>query len=386
MTMASAVRELLFACAVWNPSDGELERVRAAGAAGVDWDEWLWYVRWHRLVPHAARALGACGACGAAPGEILHALDAETRSIAARALRRTQQLAALIELLNGAGVRALPFKGPALSLAAYGDAGVRDSIDLDVVVRPRDVDAARDAMVRAGYASRTRMSPAQERMLQRSFGHFSYAQDGEAASVELHWRFASPGFPWSLPPDDVFARAIPEVLAGVRVCVPEPTDRVLLQAMHGARHQWERIEWLVAFRQLLRRGTSDHETLLARAAEHRSRRALGVALRLARDLLRAELPPRLVAVAEEAQAVSIAADIERGLASGDFPVGSPLGLDLRTMDGIADRVRYLAVGVFAPTLREWELVRLPDRLLPLYYPVRLARLAGLRVRSLFVRR
>ena len=45
-----------------------------------------------------------------------------------------------------------------------------------------------------------------------------------------------------------------------------------------------------------------------------------------------------------------------------------------------------ASSVFTPTAREWELIRLPDALLFLYYPIRFARVAAMRLRSLFVRR
>ena len=67
------------------------------------------------------------------------------------------------------------------------------------------------------------------------------------------------------------------------------------------------------------------------------------------------------------------------------------------MDHASDRVRYVALSVFSPTPREWELVRLPAWLVLLYYPIRLARVALLRfarvsrsalrgVRSAFVKR
>jgi hypothetical protein len=45
------------------------------------------------------------------------------------------------------------------------------------------------------------------------------------------------------------------------------------------------------------------------------------------------------------------------------------------IDHPADRARFLAEEVFLPTMREWELVQLPEPLLPLYVPIRLGRLA-----------
>lgn len=376
MTIAAPERELLVACAVWDADEAALARVRAGAGAITDWTAWLRLVRMHRLVPHARRALADSSA--AVPAHIARALESGARAIAAGALDRARQLAEVLRILESARIRALPFKGPALSLAAYGELGVRDSIDLDVVVQPGDATRAGAALRDAGYASRAGMSPAQERMLQRSFGHFSFARAGEPAPVELHWRFAASRYPWSLEPCDVLARAGGAVLAGMRIAIAGPTDEALLQAMHGARHQWERLEWLVAFRRLLLRPGVDEAALVERARANRSARALAVGLRLARDLLGAPLPRRLEEVAAGEATAARAGAIVRAVDAGESSTDQPYRFNVGMMDRPADRARYIALSVLAPTPREWELVRLPDWALPLYYPLRLARVLALR--------
>lgn len=376
MSVSRPAWDLLLACATWEASRPELERVREHSSAAVDWTEWMQLVRWHGLVPHAQRALDSAPA--AVPLEVAGSLAGERLAIAAASLARAKQLAALLQALDRAGVCALPFKGTSLSLAAYGDLGVRDSIDLDVVVCPRDVDRAREVMVEAGYRSSSRMSPAQERALQRSFGHFTYTAPGAGAVVELHWRFSQPRYPWSIPPEDVLARAGTGVLAGIPVAVPDHADQLLLQAMHGARHQWERLEWLVAFAQLLKHVHGDGKQLIDRAHANGSARALGLALRLVSELLRTQVPPGLLSLAEEAAIAPLAAKVVRALKTGSASMDEPYWFNLRMMDRLRDRVRYVVLSVATPTPREWELVRLPDSLLRLYYAIRLARVLAVR--------
>ncbi len=375
MSEAASARALLLACAVWDADAARLERVRGSAYAIQDWSAWLRLARMHRLVPHAACALQESGAT--IPADCAHALQDETIAIAARALARARQLAELASMLARDGVRAVAFKGPALSLAAYGDVGVRDSVDLDIVVGPRDLDRARETLRAAGYASRARMSPAQERTLQRSFGHFTYVREGTPASVELHWRFAAPRYPWSLPAEEVLSRSRSIVIAGAQVAVAEPTDELLLQAMHGVRHQWECLEWLVAFERLLRVATVDQRALIERARANGSQRALAVSVRLANDLLGARLSPPLDGISRDGTSVALAGEIARAIANaadaGELPTQQPYSFNQRMMDRTGARARYLALSVFAPTVREWELVRLPDRLRLLYYPVRLLR-------------
>jgi hypothetical protein len=385
---AAPERDLLLACAAWDPGVAGRDRAHDCARRVNEWDAWLRLVRLHRLVPHAQRVLDDDDAT--TPGLVLDELRSETRAIAARALARAGQLAELVRTLEAAEVRALAFKGPALSLAAYGEIGVRDSVDLDLVVRRGELERASAAIRAAGYASRHGMSAVQERTLQRAFGHFSYTRAGAPAMVELHWRFAARRYPWSLPPDDVLGRARAIEIGGERVTVPDPTDDVLLQAMHGARHQWERLEWLVAFTRLLHRGGVDPPLLIERARAYGSDRALRTALRLARDLTATTLPPALEAIASDAATASRSDEVRRGIdraiVAGAMPVTQPYAQNLRMMDGAGDRARYLALSVFAPTVREWEVARLPDFLMALYYPFRLVRVLARRVRAVFATR
>ena len=375
MSGVRAAHELLVACATWDATACELDAIAALTRGAVDWDAWLDMIRWHRLVPHAQRALRSARAI--APPSVAAGLSKETIAIAAGALARARQLTVLLEAMRAADVRALPFKGPALSLAAYGDIGVRDSTDLDLVVQPADVDRAREALHAAGYVSRAGMSRAQERTLQWSFGHFTYAAPGNGAMVELHWRFAAPRYPWSIPVEQVFARAVPIRLTGSIAPGPDPADQLLLQVMHGTRHQWERLEWLVAFVRLLQRTRPEEETLVERAGACGSSRALALALRLAHDVLGARLSTRLAALADDPRPAACAARIVRTLEAGAFTTEQPYRFNMALMDRSRDRARYVALSVLAPTPREWELVRLPRWLVLLYYPIRVVRVLAL---------
>ena len=374
---------LMLACATWERSTTRHDLVSdAASASGLDWGHWLDLVRYHRLLPHANRQVVALAT---APPPIVERLAAGAREVAARALALTSQLADLVRTLDAAGVLAMPFKGPSLALAAYGELGARDCRDLDVVVAERDIYRARGALVGAGYVARHGTSPAQERAVLRSFGHFEFARVGAPAHVELHWRFASPRYPWSLPVAEVLARSRRRALGGVTFAVAEPHDAVLLQCMHGARHQWQQLEWLVALREQIRREQLDATTLLERAGRHGSRRALLLGMGLLRDVLGADLDAHLLrAIAADATLGPLAGKVREGLhrtAAGDS-LAEPDLLNARLMERPGNRVRYLLHSIFAPTIREWEVVRLPDALLPLYYPLRLARVVFARTTAL----
>ena len=369
-------RLLLLACATWERSAVRTARVRSH-ADGVDWPRFVELARSHRLVPHAHRQLEL--ADDLVPAAVRDELRDETRAIGARALRRAAQLSELAGAFDAASIPLIAYKGPALALAAYGDIGVRASVDLDVVVAPGDVDRACGVLRALSYASRAGLTPAQERALQRSFGHFVYARENSAAPVELHWRFSKRHYPWTIAPETVSSRASRVTIGGAIVLVPSVLDEIVLQAMHGTRHQWEQLEWLVAFAALLAAAASPASIplLIERAVQQHARRPLLLAARLAHALVGAAVPETLLAAAAADAAVvrhagEIIARFLRGAPAYSARENRRYCLEL--MEHGADRVRFVAEEIFRPTIREWELVRLPDVLTPLYWPIRLGRL------------
>ena len=117
--------------------------------------------------------------------------------------------------------------------------------------------------------------------------------------------------------------------------------------------------------------------VIERAVQQHARRPLLLAARLAHELLGAVVPDALLAAASADAAVVRHA----GELIARFLRGAPAyagrdhrGYCLELMEHRTDRLRFLAEEIFRPTMREWELVRLPGVLTPLYWPIRLGRL------------
>ena len=176
-------------------------------------------------------------------------------------------------------------------------------------------------------------------------------------------------------------RAARVAIGEAGVLTPELHDDVFLQATHGARHQWEQLEWLVAFSERLSPRASvspDPRLLLELAAAQRSTRVFLLGAWLADTLLGAAVPEMLRALAhDDAIVVRLGREIvgrfHRTAPPYSAAENRAFCLDLIETPGA--RVRFLADEVFLPTMREWELVQLPEPLLPLYVPIRLGRLA-----------
>jgi hypothetical protein len=106
---------------------------------------------------------------------------------------------------------------------------------------------------------------------------------------------------------------------------------------------------------------------------------------LAKRLLNATIPTVAQSgFPEDAATLSLVDDMQtRMLEEAPFSVESPeyFRLMMRLREQPADRRRFLRRLVFTPGPGEWEAIRLPAPLFPLYRLVRLSRLAARFVRS-----
>jgi hypothetical protein len=307
-------------------------------------------------------------------------------SSGARTLGQIRLLAEVLAALEACGVPALPYKGPVLSLQLYGDATLRSSVDLDLVVARASYGAARKALVGLGLTPRAGHSARQERTLFRWLGHASFGH-GTEHFIELHWRFAPLQFPFALEPERALARASRVQLAGRTVPAMATEDLVVTLAMHAARHLYERLEWLAGITQLLILHGDDAAPLLAHAQRLRARRTLlvtaGVAMRVLDAPLGATWRTALAADAESDRlAATLSEMVQTSWRPGaPQPAGAAMqGLIARMMDSRADRVRSVVHSAILPTEREWETIELPDSLTPLYHVIRPARVLAMYAR------
>ena len=197
----------------------------------------------------------------------------------------TRQLLLLLERLHAAGIPALAVKGPALSRLAYGEPTLRRFVDLDILVRPSDVPAARAVVEAAGLVADGSMAGIPWATVQAVEQEMVLIHPTTRLMVELHWRIGPRFAPDSLLADGLFARAGAVELLGRASPTLSRADSVLALTVHASTHEWNRLEDVATLCSLLRTfRDSDWRALSMLASAHDCRRRLAVGLCLARDL------------------------------------------------------------------------------------------------------
>jgi hypothetical protein len=377
--MTPAARIVLL-CARVRLAPAQRDELSLLLSGPVDWDELCSLTDRHGLAPILCGHLEAHAAI--VPRDVLVSLWSRRGQVARRNGSMARELADVLGLLEQNGIPALPYKGPTLALVAYGDLGLREFGDLDILVRPSDARRAKEALENRGYVPQFCLAPQLEESLVRSRRHYEWplAERARGMLVELHWR-ADPDHAVFELEDANWWDGLPSVdLPGRRVRVLGAEDLLLVLCLHGSKHFWFSLGWLVDVAELVRTSEDlNWDRFLARATQRRCAKKVALGLLLAERWLQAPLPPGVRDFVAQCEMQQIANWIGRGLLQRSAPQLGVLEWErhrLATHDSMLRGIGHFARALFTPGLGEWLRWPLPRALHFLYWPLRLGRLAA----------
>lgn len=355
-------------------------QIRRLVESGIDWARLLDGAYLHGMRPLLYWHLNTiCPAL--VPPETLDQLRDHFHKNAGRNLLMAGELLKLLRLLEAEGIQAIPYKGPALAAAVYGNLALREFVDLDILVRLKDAPRARRLMISLGYRPQLDLPGAQEAAFMRYHCEHFFVHPDNEIYVELQWAIAPRFFSLPLDYERLWERLEPVNIAGKQALTLSAEDSLLILSIHGSKHLWARLEWVCGVAEMIRVYKQiDWEKVFALAKEARAGRMLLLGLSLAADLLEADIP---LAVRQSIEADPkiklLAARVREQLfcepvfAPGIFECGV---FHLRMREHWRDRVRYCLRISTTPTVGDWALLPATLSFPLLHYPLRAIRLIG----------
>jgi len=330
------------------------ERLRQYLAA-VDWPLLLLLAREHGVLGQLSTCTSDRDAF-AISSEIKQALAEHRRTQNFLTLRLTGELFRVLELFKQNEIRALVIKGPVLAVEAYADLGMRSYGDLDLLVRQRDIQRATELLMASSYQTTVSLDAIRAGRIP---GQYLFCKRDANLLVELHNDLTLRYFPRPLPIEDFFARQICVSLDEHEVPAPSLEDHLVLICVHGAKHFWERLSSIADVAGLVARQTSiSWERAGSSAQGVNAEHLLHTGLRLAMDVLRAELPePVAAGVRGDAVAARLAGQALRWLPAAGY---APPGLFERAAFRLRMRGNFLAAPGYllrltlSPTEEDWQ--------------------------------
>jgi hypothetical protein len=253
------------------------------GAGSGFWARLLSLMAAHRLSPYLYARRESERWWRDWPAEPRRALQLSYLQTDARNARFRDELLRLLPALASRGVSPpVLLKGAALALVAYDHPAERPYGDIDLLVRPQDLDAAVAVLREGGYALDERF---QSEAFYRACHYHLILRNRKHPWLcfEIHWDLSLPMMDTGLEAEAVLRRATPARLEGEPVLVPSSGDMLLHLSLHAALGSFGLLAQTLDVHQLVARHGADLDAdeLWHRARAWRVARPLRASLALA---------------------------------------------------------------------------------------------------------
>lgn len=288
----------LLICSARNDRDAKnTERLRTLLQNEIDWDYLIQTATHHGVMPLLYQRLNEICA-ESIPETTSIKLQEKFCANVGHNLALTSELLKILELLTAHKIQAIPFKGPVLTAMAYGNIGLRQFSDLDILVHECDVLRAQSAIASLGYLSEPSrddrkivLTDAQKIAHRKWESELMLTRNDGEVTVDLHWRLTRRHLCFTLNSENMWKRLEQVPLFDTPVSNLHSEDLLLYLCVHGTQHSWERLLWICDISQLIKiHQAMDWARVIEQAHKLGTQRILLLGLFLANSLLGAELP------------------------------------------------------------------------------------------------
>jgi len=306
--------------------------------------------------------------------EILSEFKAHYMRISQRNMLMSAELIRIMKLLKENNSEALAFKGPALAQIAYGDISLRQYSDLDIFIHKSDFRALAKKMLDKGYES---LYPIEtftgDKVMFEINNDSPFYDKKRGLAIEIHWDFfrklALPTKKFS-PWNDTQTISI----NGHAVQTLSHETHLLYHSLHGSKHVWERLEWIVDIDRLIRSvPTLNWDKILKMAKDMGAQKMFLLGIALAQRYFQTPLPENILILCKNSKLKPFIAYVEAEFSSDD-PATEDSLVKWSKVVGLRDNMYYKVLTVleflFRPGINERRTVILPDFLFWLYWPLR----------------
>ena len=377
---------LLRAACAQIPRQEKTERIRLQSRQPIRWKNLFELANRHGVQPLLYQAL--VDVEDAVPRDAMPTIEQRYQGNLHKALFLSRELIRIVDHLSALGIEVIPYKGLAIAEQIYRDIALRQAGDIDLLIRPQDLPRVRDAVSELGYTPHLALSAAEEQAFLKS--GYEYAFDGAAGPnlLEVQWAIQPSFYAIDFDMPGLFQRAMTITVAGHPMKTLRAEDLLLVLSAHAAKHVWGRLVWLCDIARVMSLPTLDWSWIASQAQELGIVRIVWVSMMLANRLLDAAIPQAAQeSLSEDPAAIRVVNDlaneIQTHIASETAYNVESLAyfrLMMRLRERTADRRRFAQRLVLTPGPGEWQAVRFPAPLFPLYRLVRLSRLAARFVR------
>ena len=213
-----------------------------------------------------------------------------------KSLRQLNELISLCKALNQKDIEYAVIKGPHLARMLYGNAAVKVSVDLDILmVKPGDLKAFHEVLAGAGYACMEQKlinGTWKQRFFVAAKREVHYYNHAAGCAVDLHVKPLANTILTAHRYKDFFSDIEQVPFEGITIPVLPHEKYFVYLCYHAACHQFSRLAWLLDIRKFYeqKQDTMEAEKILAVARYLNMERSVCLAFMMLNVLFDVAIP------------------------------------------------------------------------------------------------
>ena len=240
--------------------------------------------------------------------DILEIFKKENRYIAQINMRRTSELLEVIELFNKNNIDYMAIKGPVLSQLIHDDISQRQYSDLDILVKQESVSMVGKLLEEHNYKASHNVEFLQNKILLKVGKEFEFFHITSNNLLELHWKlFTNKDI--SEKRLKSFSYSYQNILISHKKVRTLNIEGLLIYlSLHGSKHYWERLAWVVDIDRLISQNSIKWERIKRIVFNMKNEKTFYLGLLVSVHLFQTKLPKDILLKAESFKDISLAVD------------------------------------------------------------------------------
>jgi hypothetical protein len=281
-----------------------------------------------------------------------------------------------MQLLEQNGIKAIAFKGPTLAQLAYGDIALRQYSDLDILINYSELQNAMEVLQNNHYllSKDEKFKIAKQNSIYHDVTFYSPSH----ISIELHWQLFSNEFKtdFTVLPID---KNIQNIQISNHTLVSFRAEYLIIYlCIHGAKHNWERLEWLVDISKLIQTQKLDWQYIVNFVEKSKTQKIFFSTLHLVHSFFGTPLEKRIQEHTKKKDIIKLSHQFQDVIQNNFYSLSNNVKnlshAQYKLLNGPKNK-GFFILSLFTPTQKDMQTIKLPKKLHSLYYLVRIYNLS-----------
>ena len=178
-------------------------------------------------------------------------------------------------------------KGVVLSHQCYGDIGIRECRDIDLLINQQDIEKTNNNLIALGYKL-IETNKLNSNLYKKYYHHLSYFNTAKKIMIELHWR------PFSIDsffPENDFSKINKKIIVNNHeISVFDNEHNLVYLCMHGSLHMFSELIWILDVAKFISTQDIDWNKIQQISKQWKIERPISMGIFLAAFIFDAEIP------------------------------------------------------------------------------------------------